>query len=68
MKLQTTLAIILISTSLASAADWPVWGRNGYRNLYSPEKGLPANFDPGRFKKGTEEVDLTTTKNVRWAA
>ena len=68
MKLHTILALTLLSTSLASAADWPVWGRDGYRNLYSPEKGLPASFDPGKFKKGTEEVDLTTTKNVRWAA
>ena len=63
-----TLAITLLGTSLASAADWPVWGRNGNRNLYSPEKGLPASFDPGKFKKGTEEIDMATTKNVRWAA
>ena len=68
MKLYITLAITLLSTSLANAADWPVWGRNGNRNLYSPEKGLPASFDPGKFKKGTEEIDMATTKNVRWAA
>src|SRR6185503_3981790 len=36
--------------------------------MYSPEKGLPAKFDPGKFKSGTEEVDLKTTKNVKWVA
>ncbi|MBI98510.1 MAG: pyrrolo-quinoline quinone [Verrucomicrobiales bacterium] len=48
--------------------DWPVWSGNGSGNLYSPEKNIPASFDPGKFKKGTEDIDLSTTKNVRWAA
>ena len=48
--------------------DWPVWGRDGSGNLYSPEKGIAASFDPGNFVKGTEEIDMTKTKNVRWAA
>ena len=48
--------------------DWPVWGRDGSGNLYSPERGLSATFDPGKFKRGTEEIDMATTKNVRWAA
>ncbi len=66
----------VISLSLASslflpaaiAADWPQWGGTPPRNMYSPEKGLPAIFDPGKFKQGTEEVDLKTTKNVKWVA
>ncbi len=49
--------------------DWPQWGGNDPgRNMYSPAKGLPADFDPGKFKKGTEEMDLATTKNVKWVA
>jgi outer membrane protein assembly factor BamB len=53
----------------AIADDWPQWGRTTHgRNMYSPEKGLPAKFDPGKFKSGTEEVDLKTTKNVKWVA
>jgi outer membrane protein assembly factor BamB len=53
----------------AIAEDWPQWGRTTQgRNMYSPEKGLPAKFDPGKFKSGTEEVDLKTTKNVKWVA
>ena len=50
------------------AKDWPQWGGTPPRNMYSPEKGLPAQFDPGKFKQGTEEVDPKTTKNVKWVA
>jgi len=34
--------------------------------MVSDEKGLPESFDPGRFKGNTEEIDMATTKNVRW--
>src|SRR5882672_10094064 len=51
------------------AQDWPQWGGNDLgRNMYSPAKGLPDKFDAGKLKKGTGEVDLSTTKNVRWVA
>jgi outer membrane protein assembly factor BamB len=36
--------------------------------MYSPAKNLPAQLSPGKFKPGTEEVDLATTKNVKWVA
>jgi outer membrane protein assembly factor BamB len=50
------------------AEDWPRWGGNDPgRNMYSPAKGLPDHFDPGKPKAGTEDVDLATTKNVKWA-
>jgi outer membrane protein assembly factor BamB len=56
-------------TSSSIAQDWPQWGGNDLgRNMYSPAKGLPDRFDPGKLKKGTEEVDLSTTKNVKWVA
>ncbi len=50
------------------AADWPFWGRDTSRNMYSPAKNLPSEFDVGKFKPGTEEVDLATTTNIRWVA
>jgi outer membrane protein assembly factor BamB len=51
------------------AQDWPQWGGNDPgRNLYSPAKGLPAQFDGGKFKPGTEDIDPTTVRNVKWAA
>ena len=57
-----------IAPAPVAGQDWPVWGRDGSGNLYSPERGLPVTFDPGKFKRGTEEIDMATTKNVRWAA
>ena len=36
--------------------------------MYSPAKGLPAKFEPGKPKSGSEEIDLATTKNVKWVA
>ncbi len=53
---------------VAPATDWPQWGGTAHRNMYSPAKGLPDRFDPGKFKAGTEDVDLATTKNVKWVA
>jgi len=51
------------------AQDWPRWGGNDPgRNMYSPAKGLPDRFDPGKPKPGTDDIDLKTTKNVKWVA
>jgi len=70
MKIRTLLAVTASSLIpfLTSAADWPQWGQNASRNMYSPAKNLPAEFEVGEFKKGTEDVDMATTKNVRWVA
>ncbi|MEO7675419.1 MAG: PQQ-binding-like beta-propeller repeat protein [Verrucomicrobiota bacterium] len=54
--------------TFSGAADWPQWGGTPERNMYSPAKGLPDKFDPGKPKSGTEDIDLSTTKNVKWAA
>src|SRR5256885_14314585 len=57
------LIFVLILISSAQAADWPRWGGNDPgRNMYSPAKGLPDRFDPGKIKPGTEDIDLSTTK------
>jgi len=51
----------------ATAEDWPRWGGNDQgRNMFSPAKGLPAVIQPGKFKPNSEEIDLATTKNVKW--
>ena len=55
-------------TVSSNGQDWPVWSGNGDGNLYSPEKGIAENFEPGKFKKGTEEIDMGTTTNVKWVA
>lgn len=67
-RLPAVLALGLLAAS-APAQDWPRWGGNDPgRNMYSPAKNLPDRFDPGKPKAGTEEIDMATTKNVKWVA
>lgn len=70
MKPLPILAALMASAAFPiQALDWPQWGGNDPgRNMYSPAKGLPEKFEPGKFKKGTMEVDMATTKNVRFVA
>src|SRR5262249_40529872 len=50
----------------ASVADWPQWGGTSHRNMSSLEKGLPANFYPGKKQREGLGRAPTTAKNVRW--
>ena len=62
------LAGVAFTTAL-NAADWPAWGGGDPgRNMYSDAKGIPAKFEPGKFKKNSEEIDMSTTQNVKWIA
>ncbi|MDP8242860.1 MAG: PQQ-binding-like beta-propeller repeat protein [Candidatus Hinthialibacter antarcticus] len=65
--LSSLLTVALVSTS-ASAEDWSMWGGTPNRNMMSPETGIPADFTPGHLKDGSEEIDLSTTENVKWVA
>jgi hypothetical protein len=71
MKTLPLLTAALIASGLVtstSGVDWPAWGGNDLgRNMYSPAKGLPTEFDAGKPKSGSDEIDLKTTKNVKWA-
>ena len=69
-SLPAPLALVLglISSLPCAALDWPMWGRDSSRNMVSDEKNLPDSFDPGRLKGASEEIDMATTKNVRWVA
>ncbi|NQU25881.1 MAG: PQQ-binding-like beta-propeller repeat protein [Candidatus Nealsonbacteria bacterium] len=49
------LAVALIATTTARAADRPQWGEQYSRNMVSAEKGLPASFDPD------------SGRNVKWS-
>lgn len=70
MKFLPLVTLALLTAGLVSHADdWPQWGGNDPgRNMYSPAKGLPDRFDPGKVKAGTEDIELATTKNVKWVA
>ena len=67
----TAVPAVLLSLGLgltAWGADWPEWGGTSARNMVSLEKDLPEAFEPGKYKPGGEDIDLATTKNVRWVA
>jgi outer membrane protein assembly factor BamB len=60
--------VLLVSATSACAADWPSWGGQPSRNMASEtEKGLPAWFSFGK-KNGHGDIDLSTTKNIKWVA
>ena len=61
------LVIIVKFEPSAFCADWPVWGGNGSRNMVSSETKLALEFDPGEMGDN-EEVNLSSTKNVKWVA
>ena len=66
--LHCSIALLAIVTPRVSAADYPMWGGTPSRNMVSSETGLPDSFEPGTKKAGSEEVDMATTKNVKWVA
>ena len=68
MKFSAIIALAL-SSGVLLAEDWPAWGGNDLgRNMYSAAKGLPDKFDPGKVVSGGEDIDMSTTKGVKWAA
>jgi outer membrane protein assembly factor BamB len=63
------IALGLSAAALSSTkADWPTWGGTNARNMVSDGKNPPTEFDPGKKIKGKDEVDLATTKGLKWAA
>ena len=57
-----------VTVAPTATQDWPAWGGGESRNMASTVTGLPGDFTAGDFKPGTDEVDLSTTKNVQWVA
>jgi outer membrane protein assembly factor BamB len=58
----------LSATPAQEPGDWPQWGRDHTRNMVSGETGLPSSFDAGEYVGNTDEIDFSTTRNVRWIA
>jgi len=69
LNLAIAVGLALCATPLlVQAGDWPFWGGGASRNMVSPEKGVAESWEPGRYKGSTEEIDMATTKNVKWIA
>jgi outer membrane protein assembly factor BamB len=61
------LLIFLTTSVYVWPDDWPIWGGNSSRNMISHDKEIPHTLDIGETKDGSEEIDLTTTQNIKWA-
>lgn len=63
------LAVAWLGSSPAMGQDWSQWGRDNTRNMVSPEaKGIPIDIDAGKPLAGSEEIDRSTTRHVKWVA
>ena len=61
-------ALLALALPLVSRAeDWPFWGKNANRNMVSSETNIVTEWSPGNFKPNSEEIDPTSTKNIKWA-
>ncbi|MDF1665666.1 MAG: PQQ-binding-like beta-propeller repeat protein, partial [Planctomycetota bacterium] len=60
------LALSGLAITAVSAEDWPEWGKDSSRNMTAKSKNIPIDIKPGTFKPKTEDVDMSTTKNVKW--
>ncbi len=58
MRHVTTVSwfVLILTTSVALSADWPMWGGTPSRNMVSTLTGMPT------------EWDVKTGKNVKWVA
>ncbi|MFT5462624.1 MAG: outer membrane protein assembly factor BamB [Planctomycetota bacterium] len=64
-------SVALGANALGLAAvvdDWPMWGKDETRSMYTTESNLPGNFVAGEFKGLSGEIDMETTENVKWIA
>src|SRR5215510_11961046 len=61
------LLLLLGLAHRAIADDWPEWGGQPSRNMYSPAKNLPPSIGKIEFKPGTEEIQTKGVKNLKLA-
>lgn len=63
-----TAAIAAVTVSPSLAADSPQWGGTNSKNMVSSEKNLPADFAAGKRKRGSDEIDMATAKNLKFVS
>lgn len=68
VALMFTFLVSFAVSPLASANDWPQWGGDPSKNMVSDARDLPADFAPGERIEDSEEIDIQTTRHVRWVA
>ncbi len=68
MKQRIIAIIMLAFTASLQAEDWPQWGRDYSKNMASSTEKIVDSFNVGEMDYDTEEVDMKTTKNIKWIA
>lgn len=69
MAVKTLIVIFILTSGFGAAAgDWPLWGGRPSRNMASPEENIPYELKMGTFDESTDELDLSASQNIRWAA
>ena len=62
-------ALVVLGLCGAAPADWPQWGRDGTRNMAGPDAApISIDFDPGRARGRSEQIDPATTRHIKWTA
>src|SRR6516164_9701200 len=65
-RLASVLVLPILFPAMAPAEDWPMWGRDQTRNMVSPEKNAPTDWqvevkdDKGKIVK--------LARNIKWSA
>ena len=70
---RTIVVSVIIALAIAGlrqvkGGERAQWGERWSRNMASEEIGLSEWFEPGTRDRESGNVDLTTTRNVRWVA
>jgi outer membrane protein assembly factor BamB len=60
--------VLVVLASAVRGEDWPQWGCHGDHNMVAAARSLPSCFVPGNKCSGGTNIDLKTTRNVRWVA
>lgn len=58
---------VLVGDPLLRAEDWPMWGRDRTRNMVSPEKGAPTDWQIEIRDDKTGAV-TKQARNIKWSA
>ena len=66
MNLRSIILLLFSISSLAQASDWPMWGRSADRNMVGDASGIPIDIVSGDFLPKSEEINMETTKGVKW--
>tara|TARA_Y100000588_G_scaffold391841_1_gene501704 strand:- start:714 stop:2243 length:1530 start_codon:yes stop_codon:yes gene_type:complete len=62
------LSLALIFPAVLQAGDWPTWGRSADRNMVGEANELPTEIESGDYLPKSEEINMETTKGVKWVA